>query len=167
MNTKRISLPLLFILIIAPVLLYGNNSYKSLEGTWKLNKKASLNYEALLKFQGRSYFERKTLNSLDITQVIKIHSNKISIKAITSIKTKSFTLSVDNKVHRIKNIKGEYISIKCRPAYNGIIIITKDSRGMVTVTKRYVSGNRMINRITMTSTDGKSVTATRIFDRRK
>jgi len=165
MKFKRRIQSALLIILMLPVFLYGINSYKTLEGTWKLNKKASSNYEALLKFQGRSYFERKTLASLSITQVIKVSSGKVNIKAITSIKTMSFTFHVDNKVHKIKNIKGKYISIKCRPSKNGLFIISKNSRGMVTVTRRYVSGNRMINRITMTSPEGTSVSATRVFNR--
>lgn len=69
-------------------------------------------------------------------------------------------------------MKGKFISIKCKPystSKGGILIITKNSKGMVTVTRRYVisNGKHMINKIPMTSPNGKSVSATRVFDKIK
>ena len=160
----RILLVLITSLLI-PIFAYGQRSYSSLECTWKINKEASFNIDALLKFQGRSYFERKMMKSLEITQLISVSSNEIIIKVTTSKKAKSIKLYVDGKVYRVKNREGEYISIKCTPVTNGIVIENKNTNGMITVTRRYTVGNRMINKITMTSPEGRSVSAERVFDR--
>jgi len=88
--------------MIIPVSSFGKSPYSYFQGTWKLNKKASQNYEALLVFQGRSWLERKTLNSLEMTQVIKVSGKQIIIKAITSIKSIRFTLHIDGIVRKKK-----------------------------------------------------------------
>ncbi len=159
-------LSVLIIFLIIPIFSYGQPSYSSLEGTWKINKEASSNVDALLKFQGRSFIERKMMKSLDITQVISVSSNEIIIKVITSLKTKSIKLYVDGKVHRKKNTEGEYVSIKCTSSANGVVIVSShEKNGITAETRRYTVGDRMITRIKMTDLDGRSVSATRVFDR--
>ncbi len=165
---KNITILSLFVaLVLIPVISYGENNYSSLQGTWKLNREASSNIDELLKFQGRSGFERRIMKSMDMTQEIAVSGNAISIKVITSMKTMSYELRVDGKVHKVKNMKGEYVSVKCTPIANGVLIENEDASGMKTATQRYTAGDRMINRITMTNPDGKSITAERIFDRVK
>ena len=155
----------LFTLILIPVFSHGDQSYSSLAGTWKLNKEASYNLDELLKFQGRSYLERRMVKSMDMTQEVTISSNTVAITVMTSINKMHMKLYVDGKAHKEKNKEGEDVSIKCSPITNGIVIESKDEKGIITLTKRYIEKNRMINQITMTSPDGKSVTAKRVFDR--
>ncbi len=165
---KNITILSLFLaIVLIPIFSFGDNSYSSLQGTWKLNKEASSNIDELLKFQGRSGFERRIMKSMDMTQEISVSANVISITVITSMKTMRYTLNVDGRVYKVKNMQGEYVSVKCTPIASGILIINEDKNGMKTVTRRYTEGDRMINKITITSPDGKSAAAERIFDRVK
>ena len=161
-------LKLLFLmLMLIPLTLSANPNYASLEGTWKYNKQSSKNISELLKMQGRSYFERKYILALDITQAIKVASNKVHIQMKTSVKNMSYILHVDGKSRRVKSQKGKYINVMCKPSAKGIIVVSKNSKGIITVSNRYVSGSRLFNHIKMTAPNGKVVNAIRVFDRVK
>lgn len=98
MMTRRFLIASLVAASLAPVRAFAED-VPDFSGTWLLDEDASDSVDPILKAQGVSWFKRKIMGGLKLTQRIRQSGNTLDVTFVTSAKTQQHEWIVDGKPH--------------------------------------------------------------------
>lgn len=157
-----------FVALISLMLTAIAGGNPALNGTWTLSIAESDSVDALLEAQGVGWVERKAASSMSMTQTISLSETSATIAVVTSMKSETLTMKVDNQV---RSVPGEHGSSQVRHYWGeaGELITISDGVGasgkpMHVQITRSVKGEQMHQLVEMTI-EGSTIRANRVFQR--
>jgi len=142
-------------------------------GTWQLDLKASDSIDSLLKAQGKSRFERRIANSMEVTQNISHQQNSISIKMSSRAVDETHVFVLNKQWHPLNTARMGTISAQSYYAEgnHGAIItemkIQANGKPALLSSTRTLSqdGNSMFLDLLLRLHDGSQYSSRRVFTR--
>ena len=137
-------------------------------GQWLLDKKASDSMEPLLEAQGIPSFERRVYCALTVTLSIEQSKDALTIRFKTPVASNEEEIKTDLSTHEREVPYLGKVAHKSEWLEGGRVLMThtevKSSKQAGTV-QRYLEdkGQTLINLVTLTTADGRTLKAKRVF----